>query len=333
MNLAQNENPLGLPKHIIDALFGAYNELSEYPEPHSASVKQKLSELLGLPVSYFFVSAGLVESLDIFIRNFIKPKHNFIVGQYSFAVYRQLSSVFGGNVLLAEMPEYKLSVPAILALYDEEKTDAIIIDNPNNPTGSIITEAALLELLHKVSPRTLVVVDEAYCEYVTDKTYPNTLSLLPLFPNLIVMRTFSKIYALAGLRVGYSIGSPEVIKRMEYYQAPFTVNKLGAKAAILVCEDEDFRRLSAQSNSDNRTWLYDALRALGLKVVEPHGNFVLIIFECQERRDNLFDYLLQQGILTTKPDIFGATEALRISIGLEKDNDFVLKHIKQWLLF
>ncbi len=219
IKLSQNENPLGPSPKVQVAIREACSGIHRYPEPHSYTLRKKLANSLDLDPGHVFVSAGLVESLDIVIRNFVGDGGNMIIGEIAFVAYRLISEVYGVETRFASLRDYRMDIDNILGLCNEH-TRLIIVANPNNPTGSTISETELVRLLEQVPTETIVVIDEAYCEYVAQPDFPDSLELLKRFPNLSVMRTFSKIYGLARMRVDYSVASKEIVEKTGYYQAP-----------------------------------------------------------------------------------------------------------------
>ncbi len=327
IKLSQNENPLGPSPRVLDAVLEAREIIHRYPEPHSHSLKKKLADSLDLPPRQVLVSAGLVESLDIVIRNFVGDGDNMIIGEITFVAYRLLAEVFGIETRFSRMRDYCIDVDDMLRLCDEN-TKLIIIANPNNPTGSTITENELIRLLEGVSSDTYVVIDEAYCEYVIQDDFPDSLKLLKYHPNLIVMRTFSKIYGLAGMRVGYSIASEEIIERMQHFQAPFTVNHLASRAAATALDDQSYVDMCCKLNNQNRAQLTRELTNLGIKVTPSQSNFLFLTFSSVEERDRVFVILEDHGVLVRKMDPFGADHSFRLTIGKSGDNARIISILK-----
>ncbi len=246
IKLSQNENPHGPSPMAFKAVLDQCNTVNRYPEVHSETFKSELANYHNLSDDNIFVCAGLVEALDIMIRNFILKGENLIIPKLTFVAYRLLAEVFNVETQFSLMKDYRIDVDSIMEKYNDQ-TKVIIIANPNNPTGNIITQVELIKLMDNVSPSTYVAIDEAYWEYVSDDDYPNTLKLQEKYPNLIVMRTFSKIYGLAGLRVGYVIASKEIIKKFDYYQPPFTVNRMATIAASAALKDVGFVKNSFET--------------------------------------------------------------------------------------
>jgi len=323
IKLSQNENPFGPSPLALKAVREHSLSINRYPEPQSSTLKAELAEHLELSPDNIFVCAGLVESLDILIRHFIGKDENLIIPKLTFVAYKLLAEVFGVETRFSQMKDYKIDIDSIIDHYDDQ-TKVIIIANPNNPTGTIVTEEELITLLESVSPHTFVTVDEAYYEYVSDMDYPNTIELQKKYPNLIVLRTFSKIYGLAGLRVGYAIATKEVIERFEYYQPPFTVNKMASVAASAAIKDKQFLNDSFEMNIGVRTLLEKELIGLGYNVVPSQGNFIFIYFDKKEERDLIFNLIKSKNVLARKMCSFGDIKAFRITVPKPKDYQKVI---------
>lgn len=313
IKLSQNENPFGASPFALEAVRNNLNGMSIYPEPHSTRLRQEFADHFGLEPENIFVCAGLVESLDIMIRNFIGQGENLILPKITFVAYKILAKTFDVDTRYSDMKDYGIDIDSILANCDE-KTKLIIIANPNNPTGTIISETDLIRLLETVSSNTYVVADEAYCEYVNRADFPKTMKLLQRYPNLIMLRTFSKIYGLAGLRVGFAVAHEDIIEKLELYQAPFTVSSLATIAASAAIKDHRFLEKTADDNKASRNLLHRELAQLGYNVVPSQSNFIYIHFDSIEERDRAFDLLSKKNILARKTDPFGDEKAFRITV-------------------
>lgn len=328
IDLSKNENPFGVSPKALASIKNSVDVLNRYPEPHSLTVKKEIGRHLNLSPDNIFVSAGLVEAIDIIIRNFVGEGENMIVSECSFVAYRALAKVFEIEIQLAQMDNYALSTNHFLTVYNA-KTRLIFIDNPNNPTGTYIKNTELVKFLKQISKDTYVVLDEAYYEYVDAADYPDSLALLKDYPNLIIMRSFSKIHGLAGLRIGYCISSQETVQKLEYFQAPFTVNQTAASASIAAAGDVDFIKKSFELNQTEKNKLINNLRSVGFKVSPSQTNFIFISFNTKEERDNICNFLQQNRISVCKTDPFGAPKGLRISIGVPKENDYLINCLKE----
>jgi histidinol-phosphate aminotransferase len=323
IKLSQNENPVGPSPLALKAIKEHGFLINRYPEPHSSTLKVELANELALSPDNIFVSAGSIELLDIFIRNFIGENENIIIPKLTFVAYKIIAEVFGVTIIFSGMKDYRIDIDSILENYNNQ-TKMIIIANPNNPTGTIISEKEMIKLLENVSPQTFVVIDEAYCEYVSDSDYPNTFELQKQYPNLITLRTFSKIYGLAGLRVGYAIAAQDIIERLDHYQPPFTVNQMAAVAASASLKDKKFLKDSIETNKKTRTRLEKELTGLGYNVIPSEGNFIFIHFDRIEERDLIFEQLKDQNVLTRKMDFFGDSKALRITVPKPDNCQYVI---------
>lgn len=217
------------------------------------------------------------------------------------------------------MNNYRTDLSIISKLCDE-KTKLVFLANPNNPTGTIFTHDELKQFLNKLNPNTLVIIDEAYFEYVNDSGFPNSLELLNTYPNVIILRSFSKIYGLAGLRIGYGIAHQNIINKIENQRTPFTVNILATVAAIASFKDDGFIEHSVNNNEKQRNYLYAGLKNLGFNVLPSQSNFLYIYFYNKLERDVIYDQLIDAGLQTRKMEPFGDEKALRISIGDEIAN-------------
>ncbi len=323
IKLSQNENPVGASPLALKAVKEHSLSINRYPEPHSITLKKELADSFAISSENIFVCAGSIEALDILIRNFIGENENIIIPKVTFVAYKILANVFGVTANFSGMKDYRIDIDSILENYNNH-TKMIIISSPNNPTGTIVSEKEMIKLLENVSPQTFVVVDEAYCEYVSDSDYPNTLELQKKYPNLIILRTFSKIYGLAGLRVGYAIAAQDIIEQFEYYQPPFTVNQMATVAASASIKDKKFLKDSFEANIKTRTLLEKELTGLGYNVIPSQGNFIFMHFGRIEERDLIFERLTNQNVLTRKMDFFGDSKALRITVPKPNNCQYVI---------
>ena len=326
--MSRNENPMGPSPLALKAVMDRGHTMNLYPEPHAQTIKNKLSLHLNLPANRIFVSAGSVEALDILIRNFIQKNEHLIIPKVTFIAYKLLANVFKVTVRYAAMNGFGINVDDIMIQCDH-KTKMIILANPNNPTGMMISHTELLKILDYVEDETLVVVDEAYCEYVTDTSYPDTLKLLGQYENLIVLRTFSKIYGLAGLRVGYAMASEQMVKQMEYFQAPFTVNRLASIASQAALDDTQFVQESIEMNAHSRRELSDNLRKLGFHVADSQSNFLFVHFDRSTDRDRVVNTLKNAQLHVALTDYYGDEKAFRLTIPKQNHCNRIIDILKR----
>ena len=314
IKLSQNENPLGSAPSAKKIIEEYSHIINRYPEPHSDTLRARLAEWHDLDIEEVFVSAGLTEAIDIIIKNLIPPGYHMITADVTFVAYKLIAQVFGIDTKYIPLKDFTFDVNAIIEAADE-KTSVILIANPNNPTGTVIHHDELELLLKSVSKETIVVIDEAYYEYVDDPDYPRSFDLRKQYPNLLILRTFSKMYGLAGMRVGYAVASPEISEKLNRFQAPFTVSQLASKAASASLDDTEYVQTCFRFNQESRQMLVERLSNFGAHVVPSQSNFFYLAFSSEEVCDRIYNMLTDNNILTRQATLFGDRSALRISIG------------------
>lgn len=319
VKLASNENPEPPTPAVLEAIADAARGLNRYPDGGAYALTRALATHHDVSPEAILLGNGSNEVLDMLIRALVSPGENVVYGWPSFIVYPLTCGIHfecGRPVPLTDDDRFDL--PAMADAVDE-RTKLVIVCNPNNPTGTYNTARELRALLAAVPERVIVAVDEAYFEYVTADDYPDTSRWLDDHPNLVVCRTFSKIHSLAGLRVGYGLGHPDLIRELQKTREPFNVNSLAQAAALAVLADPDETRARARRNAQRRQALAEGLARLGLQVVPSQTNFLLV--RCPGRADALADALLRRGVIVRPMHQFGLGDgALRISVGLEEEN-------------
>ncbi len=275
IKLASNENPLGPSPKAVEAIRGYASKINFYPDGGSYYLKKALGEKLGLKEENIILGNGSDEVISLITRIFLQKGDQAIMGDPSFLMYKIDAQLSQAKVASVPLKNFRLDLPEMSKAISS-KTKLIFISNPNNPTGTIITEDEVEHFLKDVPPRILTVFDEAYYEYVEDANYPQSIDLLDKNSNIIILRTFSKIYGLAGLRVGYGIGSPEVIDLLNKARPPFNVNSLAQVAALASLEDEDQVNQSKSLVREGKEFLYSNLRRLKVSFIPTQANFILI---------------------------------------------------------
>ncbi len=319
IKLSQNENPFGPSPMVLKAIEAYAPQVFRYPDLFHLGLKQKIAVHQGVGADQIVLGAGSIELIDFCIKALSRPGDTVVTADVTFEGYRLLASNSDRNVKLAPLQNYALNLSIFRALCDET-TRIVFIANPNNPTGSMVTHIELADFLASVPGDVFVVSDEAYSNYVTDKDYPRTLDLLRIYPNLVILHTFSKIYGLAGLRLGYAIASPEAAQLINRRRTPFSVSGMAAAVADAALDDREFVEKCISVNAEQRDFLFRALLRLGFKAVEPKGNFIFIDFQNVEEKDKVFDHLVKHNILIRKLDNFGISTGLRITVGQPDDN-------------
>ncbi len=330
VKLASNENPEGPLPAVVSAVVAAASGMNRYPDGSAYAVVHAIAEHLDVAPETIILGNGSNEIVDMMIRALVSPGENVVFSEKSFVVYPLTTTIHfecGKPVPLGA--DYKYDLQAMADAVDQ-RTKMMIVCNPNNPTGTYNTAAEFAALLDRVPGNVIVVVDEAYYEYVVADDYPQTLAMMAEHPNLVVLRTFSKIHSLAGLRVGYGIGHPELIGELHKTREPFNVNSL-AQAAVLACLQDD--GAVAERARNNRLWLEEldaGLKELGLDPVPSQTNFILV--PCPGRAGALTQELLQRGVIVRPMGGFGfGDDAIRISVGLPEENRRCLKALKEIL--
>ncbi len=321
IKLASNENPEGPLPAVVAAIRRAALELNRYPDAACSGLTRLLAQHLGVDPAAIIFGNGSNEVIDLLIRALVSPGENVVFSQHSFIVYPLTSRVhFECGRAVPLTADRRHDLPAMAAAVDA-RTKLVIVCNPNNPTGTYVTADEFAAFLAAVPPQVVVAVDEAYYEYVVAADYPQTVPLLPAYPNLCVLRTFSKIHSLAGLRVGYGVAHPDIVAELHKTRAPFNVNSLAQAAAMACLENWPEVAGRARRNREQLEWLAAELTKLGLAVTPSQTNFLFCT--CAGSGKALADALLRQGVIVRPMDAFGLGDgegALRISVGLPAEN-------------
>lgn len=328
LKLASNENPLGASPHAIKAMSDRINDSFLYPDDNCFYLKQRLSERSGIPVQNVIVGSGSVELIELIFKAYVNPGDEVIMSEPSFIMYRIACQIFGGERIAVPLKAYHHDTEAMIERMNA-KTKIIIVDNPINPTGTIIRKAAMDHFVKTVPPNVILVIDEAYHEYIRESDYPHGLDYLKKHQNIIVLRTFSKIYGLAGLRVGYGFGSEEIIGAMMKVRLPFNVNRIGQIAAGAALGDTDFVEASIENNEAGKAYLYREFERLGLKYTPSFGNFILVDFKREAKE--VFEAAQKKGVILRTVYEYGLPTSLRITIGSDAQNERLVKVLEEIL--
>lgn len=318
IKLASNENPLGYSPRVRDVLLNQLDHIAFYPDANAYYLKQSLAQKLGLKPNQLTIGNGSNDVLDLVARTFLTQDREAIFSQYAFLVYPLVIQACGATACVApalgrdHSQPYGHDLEAMLQRITS-RTSIIFIANPNNPTGTWLQQDELYAFLQKVPEHIVVVIDEAYFEYVQFDEYPDSTRWLGEFPNLVVTRTFSKIYGLAGLRLGYAMSSPEVCDLLNRVRQPFNANSLALAAAVESLRDEDFVRQSIDNNLLGLENLTAFCQRKQLFFIPSAGNFLTIEFA--ERTAEIHHQLQQQGIIVRPVANYQLDGFLRISIG------------------
>ena len=324
VKLASNENPLGPSPRALAAVREALGDLARYPDGNGFELKAALSAKLGLSMAMLTLGNGSNDVLELAARAFLTPEHEAVFSEQAFAVYPLVTQANGATARVAKAnpPDHAMPYGHDLAAMRSsisDRTRIVFVANPNNPTGTWLKTAELEEFLSSVPKSVIVVVDEAYGEYVeAEADCPNALRWHDRFPNLIVTRTFSKAYGLAGLRVGYAVSHPQIADLLNRVREPFNVNSLALVAAAAALDDVSHLERGRAINRAGMRQLQDACRQLGLNWLPSVGNFLCV--EVGRPGREVFLELLKQGVIVRPVDNYGLPRFLRISIGTEAEN-------------
>ncbi|TLS35905.1 histidinol-phosphate transaminase [Pseudalkalibacillus caeni] len=327
--LASNENPFGCSPEVKEAVSKELSSLAVYPDGYAARLRETVSEFLGVDGKNLIFGNGSDEIVQILCRAYLSPGKNTVMAAPTFPQYKHNAVIEGAEIREVELDNGKHQLDEMLSAIDKN-TEIVWLCTPNNPTGVYIKEADLLPFLNKVPKDVLVVCDEAYAEYVTADDYPDTIALLDKFPNLIILRTFSKAYGLAALRVGYGIANESVIQTIEPAREPFNTSRIAQAAAVAAMGDQEFVQACKKKNQEGLQQFYTFCEEFSLDYYESQGNFILIGFG-NKSGDEVFDYLLRQGFIVRSGNALGFPNAVRITVGDKQQNQEIITCLSDWL--
>ncbi|MGA1664778.1 MAG: histidinol-phosphate transaminase [Burkholderiaceae bacterium] len=338
VKLASNENPLGMSPKARQAMLEASQDLGRYPDGNGFELKQAIAKKFGLPENTITLGNGSNDILELVAHTFLKPGVESVYSDHSFAVYALATQAVGGqSVVVPADPKTLGNDLSALAAAVTPNTGVIWLANPNNPTGSFLPGAEIRAFLKDLPASVLLVLDEAYTEFLSPADRYNAFDWIADAPNLLISRSFSKAYGLAGLRVGYGVAHPDVTDLLNRVRQPFNVNSLAQAAATAALFDEDFLKTSYDCNQAGLVQLTKGLEALGLGVMPSRGNFVLIDLSTRQPNtkpsdalgSKVFDALLAKGVITRPVGNYGLPNHLRVSIGTAAENEAFLKAMGQ----
>ena len=296
-----------------------------------ARIKEKvIAKKFKLDLNRIILGSGSDQIFELVCKAFLEKGDEVIVPKYSFIIYRIYSKMNGAKIIYSKEDNFKISVKEILKKVTR-KTKIVFLANPNNPTGTYIDKKQLISLRRKLRSNILLVVDDAYYEYVKSKDYSSGLNLFSNFKNVVITRTFSKIYGLAALRIGWAYASLEVIDYLNRIRLPFNINTIAQHAAIAAIQDKDFIEKAIEHNNVWKPFIEKELINLGLSIVPGVGNFVLTKFDNSDEANNCYNYLEKHNIFVRKVSEYGLADCLRITIGLEEENIFLIKIINDFM--
>lgn len=320
VKLASNENPLGMPESARQAMMAAAGDLGRYPDANGFELKAAISARYKLPADWITLGNGSNDVLEIAAHAFLQPGESAVYSQYSFAVYALATKAVGARAIVVPVRDYAHDLESMLAAITDD-TRIVFVANPNNPTGTFHPADRIADFLRRVPERVVVVLDEAYNEYLEPGLRFDSSRWVHEHPNLLVVRTLSKVYGLAGLRVGFGLAQAELTDLMNRIRQPFNVNSIAQAAAIASLGDDAFVERSYQINREGLARLQSGFAKLGLTYIPSFGNFVLVNVGDGAA---VYESLLRSGVIVRPVANYGLPQWLRISVGLPEENERLL---------
>jgi histidinol-phosphate aminotransferase len=321
--LSDNENVYGTSPKVRDAILQASANLAFYPDGMTSGITEKLSAHYGLEPEHFLVSNGSEEIIRLLTRAYIDKNEEAVMAEVTFPRYKTNVLIEGGKAVTVPMIEGRHDLKAMLEAITE-KTKLVFVCNPNNPTGTIVAKQELLSFIGNVPSNVLVVMDEAYFEYTDSEDFLDSMPLLDQYENLVILRTFSKIYGLASLRIGYGIMHPVIVKELHKVRDVFNVNQLAQAAAMAAIGDQDFVKECAAKNSAEREFLREKFKELEIESFPSQSNFLFAYTNTP-----VIQTLTENGVLVRQMQLPGYKEAFRITLGTREDHEFILHVVSQ----
>ena len=329
VKLSANESALGPSPKAIKEYLKLSKNFKRYPDSDGINLRKSLAKKFKLDLNKIILGSGSDQILELICKAFLKKGDDVIVPKFSFLIYRLYSRINGANVLYSNEKNFTVSVEDILKKVTK-KTKIVFIANPNNPTGTYISKKKLLLLRKKLRSNILLVIDDAYFEYVQQKNYSSGLKLFSNFRNVIVTRTFSKIYGLAGLRVGWGYGSKEIINSLNLIKPPFNINSPALSAAEAAIKDNAWLNKEIKHVNKWNNKFYEEFKKLNIDTNKSFTNFLLINFDKIKKNSNkVFKLLANAGILVRKMNSYGIKNSLRVTIGKNYENKTLILKIKK----
>lgn len=321
IKLASNENPFGFSDSVRDAVLKALDEVNLYPDGNATLLKEKIAEKYAVTPDMVLPTCGSDEMVDLISKTFLDQGSQVVMAEVTFPRYFSTAKMMGAELVIVPMKDMAYDLEGFKKSITPE-TRMVWLCNPNNPTGSFFTRAELEDLMQHISAETLVVYDEAYCEFATASDYPkDSLDFLKRYNNMLVMKTLSKAYGIAGLRIGFTIGDPFLLDLINRIRNPFNVTLITQAAAIAALDDDEFLVKIIENNIEGKNYLYREFEKMGLEYVKTEANH--IAFNTAKDAKEVFDALLQKGVII-RPIGGNHKTWLRVSIGtMEENREFI----------
>ena len=312
-----NENPLGPSPKVLSAMEQELKCLNYYPERSCSLLRKEMAKRLKISEDMVIFSNGGDNCLSLISCAFINSGDEIIAADETFIVYYKNAKIMGGIPILVPLKNHRHDLKE-MAESITSKTKLVYVCNPNNPHGTIVNKAELDAFLEKVPKHVIVVLDEAYCEFVTDERYPNGVDYIKKGHNVIVLRTFSKLYGVAGLRVGYTLGRKELINGMNKVREAFSVSRIAQVGALASLNDETHKEKTLETIKEGKAYLYATFDKMGIAYIPSHTNFIFL--DLKRDSQEVFEYLVKQGVLIRPGNQFGSDTFIRVTIGTMDEN-------------
>lgn len=326
IKLASNENPLGSSPLAISAIQHILEKAHFYPDGGCFELKKALSTFLNVEPTQLTIGNGSENILEMIVKTYLTQSDSAVISQYAFLTIPLLIKSYGAEIISVKADYFSHDIQQMI-LAIKENTRIIFVVNPNNPTGTYTKKNELLELLDSVPSQVLVVIDEAYHEYIDKEDYPDTLNLLNLYPNLVITRTFSKAYGLAALRLGYAASSPIIADMLNRARLPFNVNSFAAVAAIAALNDQQHIEKSIALNQEGMRQLEQGLKKLNLEYIPSVGNFITV--NVNSSATEIYQKLLCKGMIVRPLSAYDMPNYIRVTIGTLRQNEQFLKALTE----
>lgn len=325
VKLASNENPVGPSPRVLQSIENILKNTHRYPDGNATKLKEVIGKKFSVKPNQVTIGNGSNDIIEFIARSFLGTDDSAIYSEHAFAVYPLVVKAVGAEGIEVPAKNFSHDLDAMLDSI-KSNTKIIFIANPNNPTGSFIGRAEILKFLDKVPEDIIVLLDQAYFDYSSFEDSDVDFDILNNYPNLVMSRSFSKAYGLAGFRIGYSVSSEDIANYLNRVRQPFNANSLALFAAEQAIEDEEFMNKCLQLNLEQKKVLYKGLESLGFHCLPSKGNF--ISFDCKEDSTGLFNRLLSQGVIVRTLGVYKMPNFLRVSVGLPEENLIFLEKLQ-----
>jgi len=326
IKMASNENPIGPSPRALEAIMGVLKNLHRYPDGNSYYLRKRLSEKLKVSFNQIVVGNGSNEIIELLVRAFLQVGDEIIMPEPSFLMYEIMAQTQGGRAVKVALKERVLDLEG-MAERISSRTSMIFVNNPNNPTGTIVSRDDFEVFLEKVPPGVIVVVDEAYIEFVRDRTCAIGLDYLEGKNTVVTLRTFSKTYGLAGLRIGYGVMNEDMADLMHRVRQPFNTNLLAQVGALAALDDDDFLNQTVSTIHKGLDYLYREVENLGLRYFPTETNYFLV--DLQRDARSVYENMLRRGVIVRPMTAYGYPNYIRITVGLPEENERLVQTLKE----